>query len=195
MDTCLHGWPKTMKLFSNENERKRWRKLCRKYIRFKPSVLEMVEAMRKKYSGMRILGVHIRGTDYITGKFKEHNIQPTALHAISVVREAMNEKNFDAVYLSTEDKNIVTEFQQAFGEKLILPEVQYVDYDGSGKNIDYFHVDRENYKYLSGLDYAVSILFLSKCNGLVASGNNGTVVALLFYEEVEYLYVFDLGVY
>ena len=41
----------------------------------------------------------------------------------------MKEKNFDYVYLATEDKRILAEFQAAFREKLILPDNNYFDYD------------------------------------------------------------------
>ena len=185
-DTSLHNRSQTIDYK---------RSLFKKYIRFTQPVLERVEAMKQKFYGMRLLGVHIRGTDIATGKFKNHSIQPTAKQAISKVREVMKDEKFDAIYLSTEDKNIVSEFLSAFGEKLLLPEAQYVDYDGSGEPIDNFHVDRENYKYLSGLDYVVSIIFLSTCKGLLVSGSNGSGAALLFSDSFEYLYVFDLGVY
>ena len=112
----------------------------------------------------------------------------------------MRERSFDAVYLATEDKRVVREFQEAFGEKLILPEAQYVDYDYTEtdkfKNWLYnYHNDRENDRYLSGMEYLVSILFLSQCEGLITSGNNGSAAAMILSGGFEYFYFFDLGVY
>ena len=174
----------------------RAREIRRKYIHFKQPVLERVEKTYKKFAGKRVLGVHIRGTDYVSIKLHGHPIQPTAEQTISKTKEVMRDYNFDTVYLATEDKNIVADFQVAFGESLILPDVEYVNYDASKyKVIDEFHVDRENYKYLSGLDYVVSILLLSKCNGLIASPCNGTGSALFLSEGFEYFYMFRLGVY
>ena len=195
-DTALHGYPRTMNLASNEDERKYWRELCRKYIRFTRPVLDRVEAMTQKYSGMKILGVLVRGTDYVAMKPKGHGIPPTAEQAIAKASEIMTEKGFDSVYLATEDKNILAKFQAAFGEKLLLPEADYLDYDyDARKYLSYVSSNRKNDKYLRGMEYLVSMMFLGKCNGLIGSYNNGTTAALLFSDGFEYLYVFDLGVY
>ena len=177
-----------------------WKKICRKYIRLSPAVIEKFEAMKAKYEGKKILGILVRGTDYITTRPSGHPIPPTAEQAISKAREAITERKFEAVYLATEDKKIVREFQNAFGEKLILPDAQYVDYDYSNTQIFEnwlynYHNDRDNDRYLSGLEYLVSILFLSRCDGLITSGNNGSVGAMLFTKGYEYLYFFDLGTF
>ena len=177
-----------------------WRRICRKYIRFAPAATERFERMKAKYEGMRILGVLVRGTDYVTTKPGGHPIPPTARQAIVKAGEAMRERSFDAVYLATEDKRVVREFQEAFGEKLILPEAQYVDYDYTKtdkfKNWLYnYHNDRENDRYLSGMEYLVSILFLSQCEGLITSGNNGSAAAMILSGGFEYFYFFDLGMY
>lgn len=180
-----------------------WKKICRKYIRLSPAAIEKFEAMKAKYEGRKILGVIVRGTDFVTTRPSGHPIPPTAEQAIKKAREAMREKNFDSVYLATEDKRILAKFQDAFGEKLILPDAQYVDYDysntgntGKDRNWMYkYHNDRENDKYLSGMEYLVSILFLSRCEGFIASGNNGAVGAMLFSEGFKYFYFFDLGTF
>lgn len=177
-----------------------WRKMFRKYIRFAPAVLERFEYMKAKYEGMRILGVKVRGTDYVTTKPSGHPIPPTPEQVISKAREAMKENSFDAVYLATEDKKIVSAFQKAFRENLILPEVAYVDYNYDNtvpvENWLYrYHIDRDNDKYLSGMEYLVSILFLSRCDGFITSGNNGSVVAMLLSDGFDYFYFFDLGMY
>ncbi|MBQ3447437.1 MAG: hypothetical protein IJG37_07325 [Synergistaceae bacterium] len=195
-DTALHGWPDTDGLMSDAEELEHWRGLCRKYVRFTPAVTERAEAMTRKYEGMRILGVLVRGTDYVALKPKSHPIPPTAEQAIAKAREAMSEQRFDAVYLATEDKKIVAAFQEAFGEKLILPEADYLDYDFSRPDfLANVRSGRKNDKYLRGLEYLVSILFLSRCEGLITSGNNGTVAAILFSDGFEYFYLFDLGKY
>ena len=177
-----------------------WRRICRKYIHFAPAVIERFERMKTKYKGRKILGLLVRGTDYVTTKPKYHPIPPTAEQAIAKVQEAMRDKNFDSVYLATEDKKILAKFQQVFGEKLILPEAQYVDYDYNNtdvrKNLLYnYHIDRENDRYLSGMEYLVSMLFLSQCKGFITSGTNGSVVVMLLSDGFDYFYFFDLGMY
>ena len=184
------------KLISDSRELEYWRGLCRKYIRFTKPVLERLESMTRRYSGRRILGVLVRGTDYVAMKPKNHSIPPTPEQAIAKSREAISEQHFDAVYLATEDKNILAKFQNAFGEKLLLPEADYLEYDYSRPEF-LADVDssRPNDKYLRGLEYLVSILFLSRCEGFITSGNNGSAAAMLFSDGFEYFYFFDLGVY
>ena len=69
----------------------------------------------------------------------------------------MQEKIFDAIYLATEDKNIITQFQQVFNDKLILPDCEYIDFDyNSSLYVTTYFSDRKNDKYLRGLEYIVS---------------------------------------
>lgn len=177
-----------------------WRKIRRKYIRFSPEVMKRLELMKKEYSGRKILGVKIRGTDYVTTKPAGHPIQSTAEQAVAKAKEAMLSEGFDSVYLATEDKRILAKFRDAFGDRLILPDTQYIDYDYTDNRVWYnwlfqYHNDRPNDKYLSGLEYIVSVLFLSQCKGLIASVNNGSVSALILSDGFDYMYIFDLGVY
>ena len=173
-----------------------WRKICRKYIHFVPAVHERFRRMKEKHDGKKILGVLVRGTDYIATKPSGHPIPPTAEQAIAKAQEAMKGSNFDAVYLATEDKKIVAKFHEAFEDKLILPEADYVDYDYDNPVLLYkYNAGRSNDKYLRGLEYLVSMLFLSKCAGFITSGTSGSAGVMCLSEGFEYLYFFDLGVY
>ena len=198
-DAHYWGWGAMLLLGDLDANREKiefWRKLCRKYIRFTRPVLERVAEMEKNFAGRKILGVLVRGTDYVAMKPKNHPIPPTAEQAIAKAKEVMSEKGFDSVYLATEDKNILAKFQAAFKEKLLLPNADYLDYDyNDPKYIAYVSSDRENDKYLRGLEYLVSMLFLSKCPGLLACVCGGAVVPVLFSEGFEYLHIFHLGVY
>lgn len=67
-----------------------------KYIKFSPEVDARVQSIMKdiyskKGEGARILGVKLRGTDYITTKTKKHAIQPTVEYAIEVIKQCMSE--------------------------------------------------------------------------------------------------------
>ncbi|MBQ6111258.1 MAG: hypothetical protein IJR43_08505 [Synergistaceae bacterium] len=81
-----------------------WRRLYKKFLRFKPEVTKRLESMTARYKDKRILGILVRGTDYAYDKPKNHSIPPTAEQAIVKAQEVMTEKKFDALYLATEDK-------------------------------------------------------------------------------------------
>ena len=197
-DTQLHIKPShsASAFYNKDGKLDYWRKLCKKYIHFTQPVLDCVEREAQKFAGKRVLGVSVRGTDYTELRPHGHPVQPTIEQAISKTHEVFGTGSYDAVYLATEDKNIIAAFQTEFGEKLILPEGDIIDFDASaGKWVsECFNDSRDNDKYLRGLEYLVSKLLLTKCNGLITSRSGG-VYAMLFSEGFEYLYIFDLGVY
>ena len=173
-----------------------WRRLCKKYIRFKQPVLDRLELEAQKFIGKRVLGVSVRGTDYISLKPHAHPVQPTTEQALSKTRDVMSTGDYDAVYLATEDKNILAAFQKVFGDKLLLSENDYLDFDYSAdRYVTTYFTDRNNDKYLRGLEYIVSKLLLTKCQGLITSITSGSCGVMCLSEGYDYLYVFDLGIY
>ena len=183
--------------FLNKNgELDYWRDICRKYIHFSRPVVEALGREQAKFAGKKVLGVSLRGTDYIMLKIHDHPVQPTPEQVIAKASEVMASQNYDALYLSTEDKNIAEEFKNVFGDKLLLPEGEYIDYKPSAdKWITMYSTHRDNDKYLMGLEYLVSKLALTKCDGLITSMTNGTVIVMCLSEGFDYLHVFDLGLY
>ena len=198
-DTALHYRPsQSASAFYNEDGKlDEWRRLCKKYISFTQPVLDDFERELKKFAGKRVLGVSVRGTGYTALKPHRHPVQPTIEQAISKTREVLAEGSYDAVYLTTEDKNILAAFVEAFGEKLILSDRDPIEFDpNAGKWVtECFGDRRENDKYLTGLEYLVSMLLLTKCSGLITSRTSGSTGIMCLSEGFEYLYVFDFGVY
>ena len=197
-DTAIHAWPsQSAAAFYNEDGRlDYWRRLCKKYIHFTQPVLDGVERELKKFAGKRVLGVMVRGTDYVAMKPHGHPVQPTAEQVITKVHEVMNTGKYDTVYLATEDKRIAAKFQKAFGDKLLLPEANYLNYDYDNLVfLSEYNAARENDKYLRGLEYLVSMLMLTKCTGLITSRTSGSTGIMCLSDGWEYLYVFDLGSY
>ncbi len=167
-----------------------WRYICRKYIVPSLAVQNEIDKFKKKFTGKRVLGVSLRGTDYVVLKLHDHPVQPESETVITKAVEAMRENNFDALYLSTEDKNIVARFQEVFGEKLLLHDEKYVDFDyNSDKWITHYSTNREHDKYLMGFKYVVSKLLLMECAGLITTMTCGTTALMCMSQEWEYLYV------
>ncbi|MBQ7577340.1 MAG: hypothetical protein IJT21_03615, partial [Synergistaceae bacterium] len=75
-------------------------------------------------------------------------------------------------------------------------EANYLDYDYDNPKLLYsYSADRPNDKYLRGLEYLVSMLFLSTCSGFITSITSGSTGVMCLSEGFDYLYVFDLGIY
>ena len=193
-DTHLHPYPATT---DDAESLEYWRKLCRKYIRFKPAVLERLEVEAQKLAGKKVLGVSLRGTDYVKLRLHGHPVQPTPEQAINKTREVMASGKYDAIYLSVEDAEYINAFQQAFGESLILPDREAIDFDPSEEKwiTEVIGSKRENDKYLTGLEYLVSMLMLTKCNALITSVTSGSAGVMCLSDGFDYLYIFDLGRY
>lgn len=131
-----------------------------------------------------VLGVAVRGTDYIRLKPKNHPKQPTVEQIIAKVQFKMNEGNYAKIYLDTEEKYIYEMFCKKFGADIILINNRQW-YDQEYKNmgnelVDIIHFQRDNDDYLKGIEYLSSILLLSKCKGLIAGISVATFAALFF---------------
>ena len=92
------------------------------------------------------------------------------------------------------------EFEKAFPGKILENKRVYYDdiydQDDSIAYIKDVHFERENDRYLSGLEYLSSIILLSRCSALVGGNCGGTLGALFFNDEqYQFVHVFDLGLY
>ena len=73
----------------------------------------------------RVLGVHLRGTDYVATQPQNHPIQPPLEFAVSMVVSKLREWNCNKIFLTTEDKNIAENFKRIFGDICVTIEREY----------------------------------------------------------------------
>jgi hypothetical protein len=145
----------------------------------------------------KVLGILCRGTDYLLKKPKHHPIQPEPEEVIKKAEEVIKEQKCDKIYLATEDQYIYNLFKIYFGDLLLqnnqrkfersdLDNVQYLAQIG---------FDREQDKYLTGLEYLSSIYLLSKCSCFIGGRTSGTIGVHLLSDGFEYDYTWNLGSY
>ena len=148
---------------------------------------------------MRTIGVHCRGTDYTKKRPKNHAVQPEVKDVISKVKEVIVDWDCDYVYVMSDEKKSVEQFEDAFPGKVLSVPIMYydeADADYSQQSIVSAKFDRENDTYLKGLEYLASVMLLSRCTSAVLSSCNGSTAALYINGgKYENLYFFDLGVY
>ena len=139
-----------------------------------------------------ILGILIRGTDYINLKPKNHPIQPIAEKVISDTINMDSIYKYDYIFITTEDDLIREKFIKAIGGKL-----KYI----KGKNINY---DFKRKKYLSSNKnvnlsymkvYLINIIIFSKCIDIITSKSGGSLAAFIISKGFRNFKVYNLGFY
>lgn len=186
----------SMDFINNEDLVKKWQVFFEKYIRINNNLkLKMdAEVLRIIGNNRRVLGVSLRGTDYVALKPYQHPIQPTIEQAIKKTKDVFDEKSYDAIYLATEDEEIYTAFQKEFGKLLLSSERKR--YANIGREyVTRVGFDRENDAYLKGVEYLTNIYLLTCCDALIAGRAGGSIAALIMGKKYEYTYFFDLGYY
>ncbi len=185
----------SMEFFNNVNgQLDEWRALCKKYIRLKEEIVQKADKDWEDMFGKRdsVLGVFLRGTDYVKCRFPNHPVQPTSEEVISDVKKVVPER-FEEIYLCTEDTDIIENFKDVFAEKVHVTNREFVDYK-EGFYV-FAKMDRANDAYIKGEEYLRQILVLSRCRNVIISRTSGTVGMALLSDGWDYSHVYDLGRY
>ena len=194
--TALNNMPNS-DIFFNNIKLDYWHRLSNAYIPIKNNLLNEAENIINKlfkYS-KNILGIFIRGTDYIEKKPKGHPIQPTSQMVINDVKEFNKKNNYDYYFISTEDDNIRKIFIKEFENKLkYLIFTENIDYDY--KNKDYLLYNKN---ILGNLQYSkiylLNMIILSKCIDIISSRTSGSIGIFIFKNGFRFSKVYDLGNY
>lgn len=150
------------------------------------------EMERELFIDKKILGVFIRGTDYVSLKPKKHPVQPTIEQMISKIEDVLDEIDIDKIYVVTEDKDYYIRIKESFGEKVFSIYDSFIDYK-EGELLQEIYTDDP---YERGLHYLIRILLLARCKYFVCSNASGSLYAKLMRKNhVEYEYWFELGKY
>ena len=169
-------------------------------LKVKPERMEEILAIKKELFSPndRVLGVFLRGTDYVAKKPKNHPIPPPPEYATNTVLSRMKEWNCNKIFLATEDRSLVEIFKNVFGDACVTINREYVDYDPQ-KDVLWLprlSIEREDDNFLQGKEYLTEVMLFSMCNSLVFSGCNGALGALILASDnVENSYFFNLGRY
>ena len=179
----------------NEEELKKWRTVADRYLIVRPEIRQEADELWKRLAGReRVLGVLLRGTDYVNSRPKNHPVQPTIEQAINKIDEVLAKQEFSKIYLATEDAGIYQELCNRYGEKIVSMDVKRYITDKT-ENINEISVNKSTNKYQMGKDYLINILLLSKCDYLLAGNAGGSQGALLFRDKDAPKFLFNLGKY
>ena len=181
----------------DEKESIFWKTLYQHFVKLNDKTQSYVdEEYNNLLFGKKTLGLLYRGTDYVNKKPHGHPKQPTLEEFALKIEEKINKwGEYDCYFLATESKEASDFLRERFPGKIVENKKVYYDL----QDIDYLYqatFNRENDKYLKGLEYLSSIYLLSKCDAFIAGLCAGTYAANFMKRgDFENKYFFNLGVY
>ncbi len=182
-----------------KSDLRRWCKIYNRLVKLNRETRAYCDA---EYNALiqpewRVLGVIVRGTDFLTDPNPGLPIQPPVKEIIEETYNLLNSGKYTHIYLATECEEVYNKFAQSFPNQLIVNKRSY--YDVIMKNQDIHritnvHFDRENDNYVKSIEYLSSLVILSRCRALIG-GNCGATLTALFFNNLhyEYTHIFNLG--
>lgn len=150
--------------------------MVRQHIRYNQRTRELLEKGYESLIGdKKSLAVHFRGTDY-RRQYNNHPVFVTIEQEIARVREIFNAKDYEVIFLATDEREAVEIFRREFGDALRVFEDTWRS-DGGNESVAYSHSDRNNHHYLLGLEVLRDQYMLTRSAGLVCGISNLTLSA------------------
>ena len=169
--------PNEINIYYNDKSLNFWHNFAKQYMPLKNEIIKECHIIMNNLFGKskNILGVRIRGTDYITKRPKGHSIPPKIDQVIHDVKIMDKTYKYDFIFFATEDEILkkkfisVSEFQPKL--KLLNPKItlNYNYNNNYSTNINYGI--RGEIEYIK--NYVLNILILSKCLDLVTARCSG----------------------
>lgn len=149
----------------------RYAMLYKKYIRLNDSTsLYISSQIGNMFSeNDRVIGVHVRGTDYGVG-YKNHPLKIQPLEYLNNVREIFSSGNYNKIFLATDDLNALEIFKKEFPDNLVY----YSDAFRSDSDVGPHSLpsDRPLHHYKLGLEVLRDVYTLANCDAIVCGVSN-----------------------
>lgn len=171
-------------------------KICKKYLNLNKIVKEYIDSsIVKLLNGKKTLGVHFRGGDY-KKKYQGHPVSATPKEYIYYAKAAMEEMNYEQIFLATDDDSVLNLFKQEFGNIVKF----YTGATRTDKDecVMYSKSTRMNNHYQLGLEVLLDSFTLAYCDGIVCGLSQVSNFArILKSSEGDFSFkkVIDLGIY
>ena len=189
--------PDEINMYYNNFSINFWHDLAAKYMPIKKDLMNEVNIIMKNLFGNseNILGVKLRGTDYLAAKPPGHSIPPSVNQVILDVKEMDETYNYDFIFFSTEDELIRKKFIPNFKSKikLLIPKTN-INYNYEEK--DFINLNKNingNIEYTK--NYVLNTIILSKCLDIVANRCSGTAGIFIITNGFRHAKIYNLGQY
>lgn len=183
--------------FSNSNYMRVMGGIVKKYIKFNDTTWQFIMNGLDKldFKNKKIIGVHVRGTDF-RSNYNNHPVYVTAEDCFSEIEKMLEEKNYDKIFVATDDKRILKQFLTRYGNRVCF----YTDVvrNNRNKSVIFEEKNTRNYKYRLGLEVIRDMYTLAKCDALVAGISQVAICAqinkLAMEETYEDITIIDKGI-
>ena len=148
---------------------------------------EMKEYGDEVFSGRKMLGLLLRGSDYIASGMSGASAPVTVESTLPKIREWMEEGDYDGIFLATEDQDILGKMTAAFPGKIrVVSQERYSITDFARENVTTIseldkkrHSTKVEYDAFvedSLVNYFYALYLLSRCESFMYSGQCGGIV-------------------
>ena len=192
---CKSKFRPRVSIFYNKILQSFWHNLSKFYMPIKINILTEARAIFKRLfnDSHNILGILMRGTDYITHKPKGHYIPPTPSMVIKDIKMMNLKNNYDWFFISTEDDMIRDRFIKEFGFKIKYLVLEKIKYNYKNKNFLAYNSNVKGLKYSK--IYLINMIILSKCIDILSANTSGSIGVFILSEGFRYSKVYNLGKY
>lgn len=160
--------------------------IFKNYISIKKNINNYVKLFKKKHlNKYKIIGVHWRGTDITSAKYKKKNSvlykyrKKITIDDFAKKIDPILKKNKKVkIFLSTDENDYIKKFKDLYGSKVVYTNCYRSNSsDPVHLNNDYV---RHNHRYKLGFEVMVDSLLLSESDILICRKSNVTNAAILF---------------
>lgn len=144
----------------------------------------------------RVLGLHVRGTDYRT-TYKNHPVMAANEDYFAIVDHLFAEKAFEQIFLATDDLEILHAFIERYGE--CVKYYQDVTRGDEKTSVAFSRLKREHHHYLLGYEVLRDAYTLSRCEGFIGNLSQVSIgTQILKYsrsESFKFINIVDRGIH
>ena len=139
--------------------------IYKEYIHLNASTQEYIDAnISRCINGGRILGVHVRGTDFNHG-YSGHPRVVTPKEYLEKTKEIFSKGKYDRIFLATEDSGALELFRNEFDKELVYYDDVFRSANDIGPHI--MPDNRPLHHYKLGLEVLRDVYTLANCDALV----------------------------
>ena len=173
--------------------------IIRKYIRLNQSLMKYINNNNVVLGEKgKVIGVHVRGTDYKAG-YRGHPVYVPVEDYIKKVRDVLDKNDCYRIFLATDEVETIELFNKEFHDILIYNDVYRAKENGNiGMHCTIGEEPRKNHKHMLVNEVMLDMLSLSYCDVLIGSKSNVVYNAILYKksrnERYENVIILDYGI-